>query len=950
MFRITLFLYVCILLHGDRKGIMAYFDANDVCFTDDGKKLVKSPVTLSGSYVIPYGVEIIASNAFKGCGKLTEIVIPKTVRTLENGAFEEAKAINSVKYEGTLEEWLQVVQTAYINSPHKLYIDGKLLEDLIIPTSCTIVPLHAFYYVRSIKSVTFHDGITEFAESAFNKSSINGNIILPKNLKAIRKYAFLSCESATGFEIPATVEHIEPDAFRYCNGVKKYVVSDDNPYYRNFANDLYNKSCTELIAIARRTYSFSHSFRVPFGVEILHNYVFADLPKQVNVIEIPNSIKTIEKFAFVNYNEKVKILDTKAQLLEDIGFPKDRIIYGHDYNPDLAHHTTILDFISKNPYRILGIPAGSPKEEINAAYDVLKGSVKSHISNFADVTDNLAPLKPVIRTSQTVENAYQELQDELSQIIYSLFWFYISTEAQEHMLQYLHAGMEGSAIDVFYKDAEGDTIQNRFIISILTGDHITAIDDLLELVTELSEDELEDRITVLLNATPTIDVYDVRTNILKVLLDNYDRDVFTNYISAESRFTIKELSEYIDDDSVINGDKDDKLEIVGDDKDALYASVPVLKSALQSAEKTYDSYSQLYNTTYYLSSIATSIFDKHGNKIKDCLPLFDATYKAGKRIVSNCVSAIRLTSDRKQRIDAVYLMTTAYPLLHLVDSNTDFTNALAEVKKTMDIIPPQKLAQQDCLIYEIMISWLTCESLSSLVLSFYPIIGPLYEVKTIACETSISPSGYQIITVKDYYQEVSDLICEMICNNIMRILNKIFPEKGKRLLPTTLKDIQIAYSLLVTIKKSFKISTQVQTGIITKAIGILLLILQKQGYPYSTNTDLFIFQSEDNYWKQAQANYNALSKYLLIFGKNGKHIPEAQVLLEKYSRQDKEMWNKCKTISDYQSYLKKTPFLTHKAEAEKIIKEKEANLSWVRALNVILLLSATIMAVILFSK
>lgn len=647
----------------------------------------------------------------------------------------------------------------------------------------------------------------------------------------------------------------------------------------------------------------------------------------------------------------MKILDTKAQILEEIGFPKERIIYGHDYNPDLAKHTTILDYITRNPYRILGIPAGSTMEEIKAAYDILKGSVNNHISLFADVTDNLAPLKPVIRTPQSIEDAYHKLQDELSRIIYSLFWFYITTESQEHMLQYLHAGMKGSAIDLFYKDAEADTIQNRFIISILTGDHIAAIDDLLELVSELSDEELEDRITDLLNARPIIDVYEVRTNILKVLLDNYDRDVITKYISNESRFTIEEISEYLDDNSVINGENDDKLEIAGDDKDDLYASVPVLKNALQSAEKINATYTELYNSTYYLSNIAAGVFNKHGNNIKNCLPLFDATYKAGKRIVSNCVTAIQLTTDRKQKIDAVYLMTTAYPLLHLVDSTAlDLTKALAEVKKTMDIIPPQKLAQQDCLLYEILISWLTCESLSSLILSFYPIIGPLYEVKTIANDTIVSSSGYQFITGKDYYQEVTDLICEMICNNIMRILNKIFPEKGKRLLPTTLKDIQVSYSLLVTIKKSFKISAQVQNELLSKTIGILLLILQKQGYSYSSNTDLFIFQSEDNYWKQAQSDYAALSKYLLIFGKNGRHVTEAQALVGKHSQEDKEMWNKCKTISDYKSYLKKTPFLTHKAEAEKIIKEKETKLSLVHALNVILLLSATIMAVIFFSK
>lgn len=61
---------------------MAYFDKYGAEFTDDKKDLKKVPKDYSGVYEIPNGTTYVYGDAFEGCGKITTIVIPKSVETI----------------------------------------------------------------------------------------------------------------------------------------------------------------------------------------------------------------------------------------------------------------------------------------------------------------------------------------------------------------------------------------------------------------------------------------------------------------------------------------------------------------------------------------------------------------------------------------------------------------------------------------------------------------------------------------------------------------------------------------------------------------------------------------------------------------------------------------------------------------------------------------------------
>lgn len=74
----------------------AITDEFGVKYSKDGRKLLKAPYELNGTYSIRKGTKIICDWAFADCKSLSSIVIPDSVTSIGDSAFNGCESLNSV--------------------------------------------------------------------------------------------------------------------------------------------------------------------------------------------------------------------------------------------------------------------------------------------------------------------------------------------------------------------------------------------------------------------------------------------------------------------------------------------------------------------------------------------------------------------------------------------------------------------------------------------------------------------------------------------------------------------------------------------------------------------------------------------------------------------------------------------------------------------------------------
>ena len=301
------------------------------------------------SVTIPDSVTTIENNAFDNCDSLTSITIPSSVTSIGEGAFDFCYSLKSVNYLGEVEQWCNISFGSVLANPlyngAKLYLNGTLVTDLVIPdtvtkikdyafagcdslTSITIpdsvtsIGYSAFDYCTSLTSITIPNSVTSIGEDAFDwcysltsvnylgeveqwcnisfgndfanplyndetKLYLNGtlvtDLVIPDTVTKIKDYAFAGCDSLTSVTIPSSVTEVGEGAFISCTSLASITIPDSVTTIGDYA--LYN--CDLLTSIT-----------IPSSVTTIGSYAFADCYSLTSVT-IPSSVISIGSNAFV---------------------------------------------------------------------------------------------------------------------------------------------------------------------------------------------------------------------------------------------------------------------------------------------------------------------------------------------------------------------------------------------------------------------------------------------------------------------------------------------------------------------------------------------------------------------------------------------------------------------------------------------------------------------------
>ena len=223
------------------------------------------------SVTIPDSVTSIGSGAFYGCTSLTSITIPDSVTSIGDDAFYRCTSLANVYYKSDVSSWLNIDFNSY-NSPlfngAKLYLNGKLATDIVIPNSVTSIRSYAFYGCTSLTSVTIGDGVTSIGYRAFYNCTSLTSVTIGDGVTSIGDYAFHGCTSLTSVTIPDSVTSIGERAFESCEtlttvSIGKGIRSIDNMAFDCDSLRIINFSGTknEWLAIKKGSFSISKNLQ-----------------------------------------------------------------------------------------------------------------------------------------------------------------------------------------------------------------------------------------------------------------------------------------------------------------------------------------------------------------------------------------------------------------------------------------------------------------------------------------------------------------------------------------------------------------------------------------------------------------------------------------------------------------------------------------------------------------
>ena len=81
-------------------GNPSYCSVEGVLYSADRNTLIQYPAGKEGTYTIPDGVRMLAYQSFRGCGKLSELVVPESVDTIEGWALGNCSGLTDIWFLG----------------------------------------------------------------------------------------------------------------------------------------------------------------------------------------------------------------------------------------------------------------------------------------------------------------------------------------------------------------------------------------------------------------------------------------------------------------------------------------------------------------------------------------------------------------------------------------------------------------------------------------------------------------------------------------------------------------------------------------------------------------------------------------------------------------------------------------------------------------------------------
>ena len=267
----------------------AITDEFGVKYSKDGRKLLKVPQKLKGTYAIKEGTKIICNMVFCKCDSLNSVVIPDGVAVIGNDAFSYCESLTSL-----------IIPNSVTSIGESAFEGCSSLTSLVIPDSVTSIRNSSFWGCSSLSSLVIPDSVTNIGDMAFYGCFSLRSLVISNSVTCIGDDAFWFCSSLRNLVIPDSVTSIGDRAFSGCCSLESLVIPDS------------------VTSIGDWTFSDCYSLRslvIPDSVTSIGDYAFSDSFSLESLV-IPDSVTSIGNEAFRGCNFPN---DLKQELISRFG-------------------------------------------------------------------------------------------------------------------------------------------------------------------------------------------------------------------------------------------------------------------------------------------------------------------------------------------------------------------------------------------------------------------------------------------------------------------------------------------------------------------------------------------------------------------------------------------------------------------------------------------------------
>ena len=308
-------------------------------YSKDGTSLIKyASGKRDGQFQIPNTVKDIGTNAFTQCESLYSLIIPSSVESFQEKAFDSCyqlveiynlSGVNIIAgaYDENdsnvglyaLDVYTSLEKESKLSSTEEGYVkytndDGVRLvsyrgdaTDLTLPDEINSIQLYAFRSVDNLKNITLSNSITEIRALGCDKCDFLESVTLGNSVVSIKDFAFANCKTLSTINLPDTLTEIKSFAFSGCASLSSVIL----PNSLTSVGESAFSGCASLSSVTLPNSltsvgdsAFSgctslSSVTLPDSLTIIGNNVFSGCTS-LSSVRIPRSVKTMLGGAFEN--------------------------------------------------------------------------------------------------------------------------------------------------------------------------------------------------------------------------------------------------------------------------------------------------------------------------------------------------------------------------------------------------------------------------------------------------------------------------------------------------------------------------------------------------------------------------------------------------------------------------------------------------------------------------